>query len=108
LIYFSYEEVFINLSDEPDWYLKKNPVGEVPLLEWIDRDTKETRSIPESLVVSDYLDNLNSKNQLHPTDPYLKAKQQVLVGRFGSVNKTFCNINKCFFHLIRYNRRFIK
>jgi len=89
LIYFSYEEVFINLSDEPDWYLKKNPVGEVPLLEWIDRDSKQTRSVPESLIVSDYLDNLYPEHRLHPSDPYLKAKQQVLVGRFGNVRKNF-------------------
>jgi glutathione S-transferase len=84
---FRYEEVLINLAEPPEWYLKKNPVGEVPLLEWIDPTTKEVRSIPESLVVSDYLDELYPKNRLQPADPYLKAKQQVLVGRFGSVKK---------------------
>jgi glutathione S-transferase len=84
---FRYEEVLINLAEPPEWYLKKNPVGEVPLLEWIDPTTKEVRSVPESLVVSDYLDDLYPKNRLQPTDPYLKAKQQVLVGRFGSVKK---------------------
>jgi glutathione S-transferase len=96
LIYSSYEEIFINLSDEPDWYLKKNPVGEVPLLEWIDRDSKQTRLVPESLIVSDYLDNLYPENRLHPSDPYLKAKQQVLVGRFGNVRKNFQEFNKIF------------
>jgi len=89
--------------------LKKNPAGEVPLLEWIDRDSKETRLIPESLVVSDYLDNLYPENRLQPADPYLKAKQQVLVGRFGNVNKSLVfYIDECFFHFIRYNRHFIK
>jgi glutathione S-transferase len=87
-----YEEVFINLSEPPEWYLKKNPVGEVPLLEWIDADSKETRAIPESLIVSDYLDNLYPENQLQPADPYLKAQQQVLVGRFGSVQSAFYKI----------------
>ena len=79
----------INLSDEPDWYLEKNPVGEVPLLEWIDPKSKEVRAIPESLVVSDYLDSISSEHQLYPTDPYLKAKQQVLVSRFGSVSQYY-------------------
>jgi len=87
-----YEEVFINLADPPEWYLKKNPVGEVPLLEWIDPNSKETQFIPESLVVSDYLDDLYSENRLHPLDPYLKAKQKVLVGRFGNVQSAFYKI----------------
>ncbi len=76
----------MNLVEKPEWYLKKNPPGQVPGLEWIDRDTKETRFIPESLVVSDYLDEINAEPRLHPTDPYLKAKHRVLVERSSSVN----------------------
>lgn len=85
--YFRYEEININLVEKPEWYLKKNPPGQVPALEWIDRDTKETRFIPESLIISDYLDETNSEPRLQPTDPYLKAKQRVLIERFSSVNK---------------------
>ncbi|CAF3375391.1 unnamed protein product [Rotaria sp. Silwood1] len=84
-----YEEVYINLNDEPDWYLKKNPVGEVPLLEWIDHDSKEVRSVPESLIISNYLDDLYAEHRLHPVDPYLKAKQQMLTERFGGVRSAF-------------------
>jgi glutathione S-transferase len=87
-----YEEVFINLADPPEWFLKKNPPGEVPVLEWIDSKTKEVRLIPESLVVSDYLDELYPQNRLQPADPYAKAKQQVLVGRFGSVQSAFYEV----------------
>jgi len=87
LTYFRYEEININLVEKPEWYLKKNPPGQVPGLEWIDPDTKETRFIPESLVVSDYLDEVNSESPLQPTDPYLKATQRVLVERFSNVNK---------------------
>ncbi|CAF2524422.1 unnamed protein product [Rotaria sp. Silwood2] len=87
-----YEEVFINLSDEPEWYLKKNPVGEVPLLEWIDHDSKEIRSIPESLIISNYLDDLYSEHRLHPIDPYLKAKQQILTEGFGDVRSAFYKV----------------
>ena len=56
-------------------------------MEWIDRDSKETRFIPESLVASDYLDAINSEPSLHPIDPYVKAQQRVLVERFDNVKK---------------------
>ncbi|CAF4854837.1 unnamed protein product, partial [Rotaria socialis] len=44
-----------------------------------------TRFVPESLVVSDYLDEIYPEVRLHPTDSYLKAQQRVLVERFNSV-----------------------
>jgi glutathione S-transferase len=81
-----YEEIYINLVDEPDWYLKKNPLGQVPLLEWIDPNSNELRSITESLIVSDYLDEIYPDNQLHPSDPYVRATQRVLIDRFGGVS----------------------
>ncbi|CAF3717344.1 unnamed protein product [Adineta steineri] len=87
-----YEEIFINLSDEPDWYLKKNPAADVPLLEWIDSDSKKTRSILESLVISDYLDNLHTEHRLHHKDPYIRANQQILIGKFGNVLSSFYKI----------------
>ncbi len=84
--YFRYELININLEDVPEWYLKKNPTGQVPLLEWIDQGSKETRSIPESLIVSDYLDELFPEKRLQPRDPYVKASQRVLIERFGNVS----------------------
>jgi glutathione S-transferase len=99
LTYFRYEEININLVEKPEWYLKKNPPGQVPGLEWIDPDTKETRFIPESLVVSDYLDEVNSESPLQPTDPYLKATQRVLVERFSNVNKNNSTKQSNFFLL---------
>ncbi|CAF4257016.1 unnamed protein product, partial [Adineta steineri] len=47
-----YEEINIDLVDKPEWYLKKNAPGQVPGLEWIDHDSKESKFIPESLIVS--------------------------------------------------------
>jgi glutathione S-transferase len=96
---FRYEEININLVDKPEWYLKKNPPGQVPALEWIDPNTKETLFIPESLVVSDYLDEIYSEPRLQPTNPFLKAKQRVLVERFGSVNRNFSFIIKLLFFI---------
>jgi glutathione S-transferase len=99
--YFRYEEININLVDKPEWYLKKNPPGQVPALEWIDPNTKETLFVPESLVVSDYLDEIYSEPRLQPTDPFLKAKQRVLVERFSSVNRNLSIIIKILFFYFR-------
>jgi glutathione S-transferase len=82
-----YEEINVNLVEKPEWYLEKNAPGQVPALEWIDRDSKETRFIPESLIVVDYLETIHSEPRLYPTDPYLKAQQRVLVDRFSNVVK---------------------
>ncbi|CAF1121071.1 unnamed protein product [Rotaria sordida] len=51
-----YEEIFINLNDEPE---------------------------------CNYLDDLYPEHRLHPVDPYLKAKQQVLIDRHGNVRSAF-------------------
>jgi glutathione S-transferase len=106
-ICFRYEEINVNLVDKPEWYLKKNAPGQVPALEWIDNNTKETRFIPESLIVSDYLDENYSENRLQPTDPFLKAKQRVLVERFSNVNKTNSHFNVKHFYF-RLHLLFIK
>ena len=78
---------------------QKNPVGEVPLLEWRDASTNEIRSIPESLIVCDYLEATHPEVRLYPEDPFVKAKQQVLVSRFSSVS--FSPFR--FFFLIKQN-----
>ena len=84
---FRYEEININLVEKPEWYLKRNPPGQVPALEWIDENSKETRFIPESLVVSDFLDEKYPESRLQPADPYQRAQQRVLVERFSGVSE---------------------
>lgn len=69
--------------------MKKNAPGQVPSIEWIDQTTKETRFIPESLIVSDYLDETFGETRLQPADSYAKARQRVLVERFSSVSVEF-------------------
>ena len=95
---FRYEEVLINLSDQPAWYLAKNSAAEVPLLEWIDEKTKAVRSIPESLVVCDYLEDLYPEPRLHSSDPFERAQQKVLISRLGNVKQS----NLYFFIFIKH------
>ncbi|CAF4010148.1 unnamed protein product, partial [Rotaria sp. Silwood1] len=89
-----FEEIYINLADPPEWYLKKNPTGQVPSLEWIDANSKQTALVPESLIICDYLDEKYPEHRLHPLDPYLKAKQRVLVDRMGNVTYAYYTIIK--------------
>jgi glutathione S-transferase len=72
-----YETVLINLVNKPDWYFTKNPAGRVPTLE------QDEKIVIESLVTSDYLDEAYPNNPLHPSDPYLKARQRLVVESFG-------------------------
>ncbi|CAF3391981.1 unnamed protein product [Rotaria socialis] len=79
-----YEEILVNLTDIPEWYLKKNPSGEVPILEWIDPTSNLIRSIPESMIICNYIDDFYPEHHAHSADPYVKAKQQILIDHFGN------------------------
>ena len=70
----------MNLKTKPDWYLKLNPLGQVPCLQHDDG-----RTLPESLIVSDYLDDIYPENRLTPTDPYTRASHRLLIELFGKV-----------------------
>ena len=53
--------VEIDLSDRPAWLYEKNPVGKVPVWE------EDGWALPESAVISEYLE------ELHPDPPLLPA-----------------------------------
>jgi len=74
------------------YVLENDAPGQVPGLEWIDSKTKEKRFLAESLVIADYLDEIYPEHRLHPQDPYLKAKQRILIERFGNVTSGFYKI----------------
>ena len=46
-----------------------------------------SQTLWESLVCNDYLDETHPDTQLNPTDPYVKAKQRILVERWGKVGE---------------------
>jgi glutathione S-transferase len=58
----SYETVNIYLKNKPEWYVTLNPAAAVPCLQFADG-----RTIPESLIVAEYLDAAYPENKLIPT-----------------------------------------
>jgi stringent starvation protein A len=71
-----YETVEIDLSDRPAWLYEKNPAGKVPVLEeagWL---------LPESAVISEYLEERYPEPPLLPADPGERALARLLVYRF--------------------------
>ncbi|XP_043911476.1 glutathione S-transferase omega-1-like [Protopterus annectens] len=73
-----HEVININLKDKPDWFLKKNPFGVVPVLE-----TPAGQILYESPITSDYLDEVYPGRKLIPSDPYEKAKQRIFLEHFS-------------------------
>lgn len=75
----SYETVNIDLKDKPDWFLEKNPLGLVPVLEIDDK------IVYESTATCDWLDDVYPENRLQPSDPYRRAWDRILVEYYGKV-----------------------
>lgn len=80
---FSHDVVNIKLSDKPDWYFQRNPLGKVPAIE-----TESGDCIYESLVIADYLDEKYPQRPLQPKDPMQKAKDRMLLEHFSKVGIT--------------------
>uniref|UniRef100_A0A0E9XAZ1 Glutathione S-transferase omega n=1 Tax=Anguilla anguilla TaxID=7936 RepID=A0A0E9XAZ1_ANGAN len=82
-----HDTVNINLKDKPDWFLKKNPFGLVPVLE-----TPGGQVIYESPITCDYLDEVYPEKKLLPADPFEKAQQKMLLEHFSKVSPYFYRI----------------
>ncbi|XP_022654854.1 pyrimidodiazepine synthase-like [Varroa destructor] len=90
-----HEVVNINLASKPEWYLGKSPSGKVPLLE------NDGVLLPESMVISEYLDETCSGRKLLPQDPYKKALDKVFLESF-----VFSPIFKVYFNKEQYAEGF--
>jgi glutathione S-transferase len=67
--------VEIDLSDRPAWLYEKNPAGKVPVLE------EDGRSLPESAVIMEFLEERYPEPPLLPPDPADRAYVRLLVFR---------------------------
>ncbi|ODN04195.1 Pyrimidodiazepine synthase [Orchesella cincta] len=83
----SYDIVNCNLKDKPEWMFERNPEGKVPILE-----TNDGKVLYESLIISDYLDEIYAQRPLQSKDPYKKALDRILVERFSGVISIFYKI----------------
>jgi glutathione S-transferase len=82
-VFFSHDVVNIKLSDKPEWYFERNPLGKVPAIE-----TESGDCLYESLIIADYLDEKYPETPLQPKDPMQKAKDRILVEHFSKVGIT--------------------
>lgn len=78
-----YEVVNCSLSEKPEFLLEKNPDGTVPVLEY------KGNVIPESIVVSDLLEEIFPDKPLTSKDPFQKARDRIIVDKFGKVVTLF-------------------
>jgi stringent starvation protein A len=79
----AYETVEIDLADRPGWLYDLNPTGKVPVLDedgWI---------LPESSVISEYLNERYPEPPLWPDDPGMRAAARLLVFRFDDFSKPY-------------------
>jgi glutathione S-transferase len=75
-----YDIRYVDLANKPDWFLKMNPLGKVPVLQVGDT------VVFESAVINEYLDEVYGP-QLHPSDSLTKAVHRSwieVVGQLGA------------------------
>ena len=77
------EVVEIDLSDRPAWLYEKNPAGKVPVWE------EDGWALPESAVISEYLEELHPDPPLLPADPAQRAAARLLVFRFDDFSRPY-------------------
>lgn len=82
-----YDTININLKNKPDWFLEKNPLGLVPVLE-----TQSGQVIYESPITCEYLDEVYPEKKLLPFDPFERAQQRMLLELFSKVTPYFYKI----------------
>jgi len=81
-----YHTVFINLKEKPEWLTQKSPLGKVPALEI---PSAKGDPLIESLIICDYLDDQYPQNPLNSKDPLQRARDRILVERFGGFTSAF-------------------
>ncbi|XP_055955272.1 glutathione S-transferase omega-1-like [Patella vulgata] len=83
-----HENVNVSLVKKPEWFLERNPFGLVPTLEIDDK------VIYESNICSQYLDDVYPGDKLTPSDPYQKARDQMLIDTFGKAVGLYYKISR--------------
>ncbi len=74
-----YDIVFIDLKDKPDWFVRLNPRGKVPVLV-----VDEAHVIYESTVINELLEELLPEPALLPSDPLERARARMWIDHADS------------------------
>lgn len=82
----AFEPVEIDLDDRPAWIYDLNPKGRVPVLE------EDGLVLPESLVISEYLDERYPEPALLPPDPADRAAIRLLCARFDDLGDPYYDL----------------
>ena len=72
----SFEFIEIDLLNKPEWFLRLNPVGQVPVLQYGDK------IMVESLSICEYMLNIHDGHNLLPTDAFEMYKLRAFIERF--------------------------
>ena len=64
--------------------MSRNPAGSVPTIEHDDG-----KIVYDSMIVCEYLDALYNENKLIPSDPYIRARQQIVLDAFARVTAAY-------------------
>ncbi|MGB3335960.1 MAG: glutathione S-transferase family protein [Devosia sp.] len=78
----TFEVVYIDLANKPDWFLAISPLGKVPVLK-VERDGHEPAIVFESAVILEYLEETATGARLHPEDALERAQHRSWI-EFGS------------------------
>lgn len=78
----AYTRTDINLANPPDWFIPLSPMGKVPVLSINENIENEKKSLFESAVICEYLDEI-TPGSLHPDNPLEKAYHRSWI-EFGS------------------------
>ncbi len=73
----SYDIVYIDLSNKPDWFLELSPLGKVPVLE-VKGDAGSSVVLFESAVINEYLDEVTEGSML-PEEPLQRARARAWI-----------------------------
>lgn len=84
---YRYDVVYINLSQKPDWFLERSPLGKVPCIE-----LDGGKTLYESLIIAEYLDDVYPQSKLFPSQPLTKAEDKLLIDKFNSVISTMFKV----------------
>lgn len=81
-----HEEIFFNTKEKPEWIFSKNPLGQAPTMEF------QGKTLYESAICSDYLHDLYPDPKLYSEDPYVKARQKLIMQKSDKTFPAFIGV----------------